>query len=142
MDSTFQIQPEEFEILIVEDSPTQAERLRRLIQSKSYKARVAANGQLALALIRERKPDLVLSDIIMPGGINGFMLAREMLSRLPSLKVILTTGYAATEEHAGDAARFEHEILKKPYRLSDLARTVRRVLDEPSADQAAPVDAP
>ncbi|MFM2089020.1 MAG: hypothetical protein RLZZ237_3889, partial [Pseudomonadota bacterium] len=51
MDSINQIKPDEIEILIVEDSPTQAERLRRLIQSLHYNARVAANGQLALAAI-------------------------------------------------------------------------------------------
>ncbi|PPJ40298.1 response regulator, partial [Pseudoxanthomonas sp. KAs_5_3] len=66
MDTSYEIQPDEIEILIVEDSPTQAERLRRLIQSMRYNARVAPNGRLALEAIRERKPHLVLSDIVMP----------------------------------------------------------------------------
>src|SRR5471030_3194279 len=64
VDTSYEIQAEDIEILIVEDSPTQAERLRRLIQSARYRARVAANGQLALDAIRERKPHLVLSDIV------------------------------------------------------------------------------
>jgi two-component system sensor histidine kinase/response regulator len=45
VDTNYEIQPDEIEILIVEDSPTQAERLRRLIQSMRYGARVAANGR-------------------------------------------------------------------------------------------------
>jgi len=133
-------------IFVVDDRQEVAELSRDMLEGLGYTVLVANSAREALEKLDSGElvtpPDLLFSDIIMPGGINGFMLAREMLSRLPSLKIILTTGYAATEEHAGDAARFEHEILKKPYRLSDLARTVRRVLDEPSADQAAPVDAP
>ena len=92
MDSNNQIKPDEIEILIVEDSPTQAERLRRLIQSLHDNARVAANGQLALAAIRERKPHLVLSDIVMP-EMNGYDLCRAIKSdpTLRDIPVILVT---------------------------------------------------
>ena len=90
MDTSYEIQPDEVEILIVEDSPTQAERLRRLIQSVRYGARVAANGQLALDLIRERKPHLVLSDIVMP-EMDGYTLCRAIKSdpELRDIPVIL-----------------------------------------------------
>jgi CheY-like chemotaxis protein len=79
VDSSYEIEPDEIEILIVEDSPTQAERLRRLIQSVRYKARVAANGRLALEAIRARKPHLVLSDIVMP-EMDGYELCRAIKS--------------------------------------------------------------
>ncbi|UUZ52827.1 response regulator [Massilia sp. H-1] len=92
VDASCEIQPDEFEILIVEDSPTQAERLRRLIQSKSYRVRVAANGRLALALLREHRPHLVLSDIIMP-ELNGYELCRAIKEdpALRGIPVILVT---------------------------------------------------
>ncbi|TMH10486.1 MAG: response regulator, partial [Betaproteobacteria bacterium] len=53
------------EILLVEDSPTQVERLRHVMEAKGYRTRVARDGKKALEALRERKPNLVLSDIVM-----------------------------------------------------------------------------
>ena len=92
MEQEHDIQAQDHEILIVEDSPTQAERLRRLIESKGYRARVAPNGQVALEKIRGRKPQLVLSDIIMP-EMNGYELCRSLKAdpTLRDIPVILVT---------------------------------------------------
>ena len=116
MDSPFDLKPEEFEILIVEDSPTQAERLRRLIQSKSYKVRVAANGKLALALLREHPPQLVLSDIIMP-EMDGYALCRaikedEALRHIP---VILVTALNDAKDIIRGIECGADNFIRKPY---------------------------
>ena len=60
------IRAERAEILIAEDSPTQAERLRSVLAGGGYRVRVARDGRRALDAVRERAPDLVLSDILMP----------------------------------------------------------------------------
>jgi len=131
-------------IFVVDDRYEVAELSRDMLEGLGYTVFVANSAREALEKLDsgtlDRTPDLLFSDIIMPGGINGFVLAREMQNRLPALKVILTTGYAAADEGAGveTDARVKHEILKKPYRLSDLARTVRRVLDEPGPADTAP----
>ena len=116
MDSTFDIQPEEFEILIVEDSPTQAERLRRLIQSKSYNVRVAANGKLALALLREHRPQLVLSDIIMP-EMNGYELCRAIKEdpALSAIPVILVTALNDVKDIIRGIECGADNFIRKPY---------------------------
>ena len=65
----------------------------------------------------------------MPGGMNGFGLAREMRKRVPRIRILLTTGYAGASDGMNKDEGSEFEILKKPYRLADLARRVRHVLD-------------
>lgn len=69
--------PDDLEILIVEDSPTQAELLKHSIQTHGYKARVANNGKEALAMMNENKPTLVISDIVMP-EMDGFELCKQI----------------------------------------------------------------
>ncbi len=69
------------EILIVEDSPTQAEKkLRYQIESKGYSVRVAANGHQALALMEQKRPNLVLSDVVMP-QMDGYTLCSTIKPR-------------------------------------------------------------
>lgn len=124
-------------ILVVDDRHEVAELSKDMLEGLGYKVYVAHCGKDAIGLIDSNAmgeaPALLFSDIIMPGGMNGFVLAREMLSRVPSLKVILTTGYAATGETGEREHTHEFEILKKPYGLSELARKVRRALDMRSA---------
>ena len=116
MDSTCEILPEEFEILIVEDSPTQAERLRRLIQSKSYRVRVAANGRLALAMMAEHRPQLVLSDIIMP-EMNGYELCQSIKQdqNLASIPVILVTALNDAKDIIRGIECGADNFIRKPY---------------------------
>jgi two-component SAPR family response regulator len=68
--------------------------------------------------------DLVFSDIVMPGDVNGIALARLVRETYPHVRVLLTTGYA----EAANAAESGLPILRKPYRLASLARAVRDVL--------------
>src|SRR6058998_1522956 len=80
------------EILLVEDSATQAARLRHLMERHGYLTRVAANGRLALAALRERKPGLVLSDVVMP-EMDGYALCHAIKAdpQLRDTPVILVT---------------------------------------------------
>lgn len=129
MDASYEIQPDEVEILIVEDSPTQAERLRRLIQSMHFKARVAANGQLALAAIRERKPNLVLSDIVMP-EMNGYDLCRAIKSD-PTLRdtpVILVTSLNDPKDIIRGIECGADNFIRKPYAEDYLLNRIGHML--------------
>lgn len=129
MDSSNQIKPEEIEILIVEDSPTQAERLRRLIQSLHYNARVASNGQLALAAIRERKPHLVLSDIVMP-EMNGYDLCRAIKSdpTLRDIPVILVTSLNDPKDIIRGIECGADNFIRKPYAEDYLLNRISHML--------------
>jgi CheY-like chemotaxis protein len=74
-------------------------------------------------LIREDRPKLLFSDIVMPGGISGIELAERVRARFPELPILLTTGYS---EEVGGAHGFP--VLHKPYEMESLAGALRRVL--------------
>jgi signal transduction histidine kinase len=129
VDSSYEIEPGEIEILIVEDSPTQAERLRRLIQSVRYKARVAANGRLALEAIRERKPHLVLSDIVMP-EMDGYELCRSIKSdhALRDIPVILVTSLTDPKDIIKGIECGADNFIRKPYAEDYLLNRIGHML--------------
>ncbi|MYM89909.1 response regulator [Rugamonas sp. FT82W] len=129
MDTSYEIQPDEIEILIVEDSPTQAERLRRLIQSMRYGARVAGNGQLALEAIRDRKPDLVLSDIVMP-EMDGYTLCRAIKTdpELRDIPVILVTSLMDPKDIIRGIECGADNFIRKPYAEDYLLNRIGHML--------------
>jgi two-component system sensor histidine kinase/response regulator len=129
VDSSYEIAPDEIEILIVEDSPTQAERLRRLIQSMRYKARVAGNGKYALAEIRERKPHLVLSDIVMP-EMDGYELCRAIKAdpAMRDIPVILVTSLTDPKDIIRGIECGADNFIRKPYAEDYLLNRIGQML--------------
>ena len=119
-------------IIVVDDRPEVAELAKEMLESLGYATVVARSGVEALDWFKQPDnmplADMLFSDIIMPGGVNGFMLAREMRQLRPDLRVLLTTGYAG-EENAHMSDNSEFEVLRKPYTLDELARKIRSVLD-------------
>lgn len=120
-------------IMVVDDRQEVAELARDMLSSLGYRVHLASSAAAALSLVdvlpQGELPDLLFSDVVMPGGMNGYTLAREMRRRLPSLQILLTTGFDRDMGNLSNVAPSEFDILKKPYRLSDLARQVRMVLD-------------
>ena len=125
-------------ILVVDDRIEVAELSRDMLEGLGYKVFVAHGGRAALQLVRgldeDDVPQLLFSDLIMPGGMNGYALAREIRLEVPHIKILLTTGFAGSSDGKNSDEGTEFEIIKKPYRLSDLARRVRMVLDGPTGN--------
>ena len=125
-------------ILVVDDRLEVAQLSREMLEGLGYKVYVANGGREALQLVQsldvDEKPEMLFSDLIMPGGMNGYALAREVRLRVPSIKTLLTTGCAGSSDGKNSDEGTEFEIIKKPYRLSDLARRVRMVLDGPTGN--------
>jgi len=106
-------------VLLVEDDTEVSALTRELLKSIGFVVSSVESAEAALAWLAEgRKVDLVLSDIMMPGGVNGLQLAREIRHRRPDLRVILTTGYV---DAAADMKDGEFELLLKPFSLEALA---------------------
>ena len=104
-----------------------------MLMESGYKVETAENGRAAIDLVEDgRHFDLLFSDIVMPGGISGVRLAHEIRSRLPGIKVLLTSGYSELSLERQDAGGAEFELIPKPYRPADLAKKVREVLDGPT----------
>lgn len=117
------------EILIVEDSPTQAEKLRYLIDGKGYRARVASNGRIALQMIREHKPSLVLSDIMMP-EMDGYALCSAIKADLEyrDIPVILVTSLIDPRDIVRGLECGADNFIRKPYVDSYLLTRIEHVL--------------
>jgi PAS domain S-box-containing protein len=120
-------------ILVVDDRPEVAGVARDILEDYGYVITVATSPLEALALLDEGEQfTLLFTDLVMPGNMDGVMLARAARERLPTLKVLLTTGYAEASLERADAGGSEFEVINKPYRQLELIRRVRRVLDGPT----------
>jgi len=110
-------------VLVVEDNAEVAEVGQAYFEQLGYQVRHAASAQAGLDLIeREDRIDLMFSDILMPGGMNGLQLADAVRRRYPDITVLLTTGYSSS---AQDAVRRGFAVLPKPYDLAGLERALR-----------------
>ncbi|MFP3492723.1 histidine kinase famiy protein [Pseudomonas sp. SIMBA_059] len=119
-------------VLIVEDRPDVAELAKMVLEDYGYITEISLNAREALKRYEAGEQyDLLFTDLIMPGSMNGVMLAREVRRRIPSTKVLLTTGYAENSIERTDAGGSEFEVISKPYLPHDLARKVRQILDSP-----------
>ena len=113
-------------ILIVEDDSLVAELAAGMLSELGFEAIVTHSAKEALQrLSGEQRPNLIFSDIVMPGGISGIELARKIRDRFPELPILLTTGYS--ERVAGE---HEFPVLYKPYEMDKLASAVGNVLKQ------------
>jgi PAS domain S-box-containing protein len=128
-------------ILVVEDDPIVRASVQTQLESLGYKVLLTANAQDALAVIDSGEPfDLMFTDVIMAGAMNGRRLAEEAAKRRADLKVLFTSGY--TEDAIVHHGRLDYGVLllPKPYRKSDLARMIRQALASPAGRSKAESD--
>lgn len=118
-------------VLVVEDEPSVREFADTVLSQLGYGVSTAASGREALDLLeRGTKCDLLFTDVVMPGGLNGRELSAAAADLRPGLKVLYTSGYTENAiVHQGRLDPGVH-LLSKPYRRGELARCVREVLDE------------
>lgn len=117
-------------VLVVEDDPVVRFTVVSMLIELGYRVSEAGNGREALDLIEGGvKPDLLFTDVIMPGEVTARALSAGAQAILPDLKVLYTSGY--TEDSMIEDGMLEAGVvlLPKPYRPTDLARRVRDVLD-------------
>lgn len=119
-------------ILLVEDETELRELVREILTGYNYTVIAAATGVEALKIWDQHdgRVDLLLTDLVMPEGINGRDLANRLRQRKPGLKVIYTSGYTAGVV-GGEAGCGDGLFLQKPYRPPALAELVRQCLDAP-----------
>jgi len=118
-------------ILMVEDQKEVADLGRAVLEDLGYAVVSAGNARAALdVLARDSHFDLLFTDILMPGGMNGVGLAQSVRRDYPHLAVLLTTGYA---DEAIDEGSKSFELVRKPWRRHELNGRIRFVLDRPGA---------
>jgi CheY-like chemotaxis protein len=118
-------------ILLVEDDEMVRRSVERHLTSLGYRVIVALTGPEALDAIKsDVQIDLLFTDIVMPGGLDGVALARAARAVRPALRLLYTSGY--TENTVFDPVQLDAGIhlLNKPYARAELARKVRAALSE------------
>ena len=113
-------------VLVADDERVIADTLAMILNQSGFQTRVAYTGEKALELASEFKPEMLISDVIM-GGLNGIDAAIKIREILPSIKILLFSGQAATADLLEKARTqgYEFEILAKPVHPQDLLARLR-----------------
>ncbi len=118
-------------ILVVDDEPSLADTLAIIFQRAGYAASAVYSAEEALAFIADKKPSLVVSDVVMP-GMDGVAMARRIRSSYPDCLVLLFSGNADTQELLEAARQEGHsfEVLAKPVPPPQMLARVAELLNQ------------
>jgi two-component system CheB/CheR fusion protein len=115
-------------VLVVDDSEQAREITARMLRDEGYNVLAASSGEQALeSLARGSEVQVILADIVMPGGMDGFELADRVMAIDPWPRVVLMSGFAPQFPQLDPASRFP--LLIKPFSPDQLARQIREVLE-------------
>lgn len=121
-------------ILVVEDQPQVRTHVEKTLARLGYAVETAQDAAAALTMLKQGEAfDLLFTDIIMPGGMNGQELGEAALQLAPQMKILYTSGYpAAAFEHLGLKEQSSINFLSKPYKTSQLQTMLAEILDDQS----------
>jgi CheY-like chemotaxis protein len=126
-------------VMVVEDEPVLREFITAVLKGHGYSVLHAGDGLEALKICRDNpgKIDLLLTDMVMPNGINGHELAAQMIELRTAIKVLYISGYSQELMENSSRLNLGVNFLPKPFDVSKLLITVRRCLDCESATVAS-----
>jgi DNA-binding NtrC family response regulator len=117
------IQQDRQTILVVDDEAEVRDSTALLLETLDYVVLEAQDARTAIAVLEQDETiDLMLTDLVLPGGVSGAQLARQALAKRPDLKILLTTGRPELVE--GE----EFTIIEKPFRMAALAEKIRQTM--------------
>ena len=117
-------------VLVVEDNPNLRRVVIHQLRDLGYSTLEAEDAQSALKIIRSGIDcDLIFADVVMPGGMTGYELAKIVSVTHPQLKILLTSGYTELAARIGNGDFHKYKVLSKPYRKVELAHVLRTLLD-------------
>ena len=111
-------------ILAVDDEPMMTKAVVRMLKPSGHVVSVAGSGEEALEKLAEQTFDVVVSDMGMGAGMNGWELAEAVRRRWPKVRFLLATGWGAAIDPAEARAKGVEAVLAKPYQLADLLRVL------------------
>jgi CheY-like chemotaxis protein len=116
-------------ILVVEDNPKLRQVVVKQLTGLGFVVLEADSAKAALDTLEHRDDvDLMFSDVVMPGEMDGSGLARKVMFKWPNIKILLTSGFSGARLHDVEGLGSNMRLLNKPYRKADLARNVRELL--------------
>ena len=114
-------------ILVVDDEVLLLTYVEQILKTWGYEVFCAKNAADALVILENNHIDLLFSDVVMPGGISGYDLAKKARENYPEIKVLITSGFADKVENS---EKDMFELISKPYESKDLSKALRRILEE------------
>jgi two-component system NtrC family sensor kinase len=128
-------------VLVVEDDPQVNKLAVEALEERGYQVISAPDGASALLLLDETPHlDLLLTDVVLPGGMNGRQLSEEVLRQRPDIKVLFVTGYTRNAIIHHGRLDPDIDLLTKPFTADALTRKVRQVLDARARAELASED--
>lgn len=125
-------------VLVVEDNPQVRSLTTVRLRNLGFRVREAASGDHAAELLQQdANIDIVFTDLAMPGELDGLALARHIVATYPHIRILLTSGYAEDILSRHNQDDSGHQILRKPYRLSDLSVALSALFDAEKPEQAS-----
>jgi CheY-like chemotaxis protein len=115
-------------VLVVADEAEIRELVTVILEQEGYRVVGVANARAALDIMATVVPDLLFTDTVMPGAIDGFPLAKIAKARYPGIKVLMTTSYDFMVRNGYPYEREFVTVLHKPYRAQQLIREVANLL--------------
>lgn len=115
-------------ILLVDDEESLVNVVNLWFVNAGYETTICYSTEEATTNILNNEYDLIFSDVVMPGNINGFDLVELALQKQPNIKVLLASGYTGGLE-AG--RNLDVEVLAKPYRKKNLLAKIQEILEKP-----------
>lgn len=115
-------------ILIVDDELAMRESLERIFAREGFRTLLAPSGERALELLREKRADVMLTDLMMP-GLTGLELTRAAKKLVPELEVVLMTAYATVEVAVECMKEGAYDFVEKPFKRSALVETIRKAME-------------
>jgi DNA-binding NtrC family response regulator len=117
-------------ILLVDDEPIILENAAEGLRDLGYNVVAVLSAEAAIGeMVKGFMPHILCTDIVLPGGMNGVSLAREIRMVLPRVKVLLMSGYGDASLGTNSTNQDGFQLLCKPYMLNELAAKIRDILD-------------
>ena len=117
-------------ILVVDDSPDQREIASVILTDLGYLVETADSGEAAVEFIKSKKPDVILLDMIMAPGIDGFETYRQIQKINPGQRAIIASGYSESDKVKKTQALGAGQYIRKPYTMQTIAAALRQELDK------------
>lgn len=121
-------------ILLAEDEQSVREFVHRALVHRGHEVTTVNDGGEALEALQDARYDLLLTDIVMP-RVDGVALALKVSKEFPDMRIVLMTGYAAERDRAHNLDALVHEVISKPFTLSEICDTIDAALIPGSSDK-------
>ena len=119
--------PRPLRVLVVDDEPMMTRAVLRMLKPSGHLVSMAGSGEEALRMLTAQTVDVVVSDMGMGAGMNGWDLAEAVRSRWPGVRFLLATGWGAALDPGEARSRGVDAVLAKPYQTVELLRALSRV---------------